>query len=464
MFNNKITKSIYLKTSAICLLLIAMLALWFWQERVLFCDMAYHSYCIIKDETFAIQAHRFGAALSQIPLLVSIKMGMPLEVALPIYSVSFFVVYFFIALVLWYILKTPYLVLSIPVLLTAIGSSFFYWCISELQQGMIFSLLLWGFIEVAEQRKIPPIIRLLIEIPLLVTAIFFHPIMIILVAFIYAFLYASKRLKSLRTLILSAVAIVTIYLVKYHMQLENLYDVQRMSGLQNLVTLFPNYFDTIAFKDFLKQCIHDYYIAVVFFIVISIFYCANFYWTRLLLVWSFTLGYVVLITVTDANLKTSFFSQNLHHVTAFFIVVPFMVDVAPRFNANGLCTVIVLIVLIRSNVIFHKHSFFTDKLIETKMLVDDTRAMNCNKGMIQFYNIKNSAGGVIWGIPYETIIISSLDGGENVSVSAIDNTIEAEFTSPNNEKIIIPFGGYLYITDLNNKYFHFKKGGYCKIK
>ena len=437
-----------------------ILSLYFWKERVFFADMAFHTFSIMNDEFFAIQSQRFGAAITQLPLVIATKLSLPLWFCLPLYSVSYYLMYIAIALILWFKCKSEYLFWSVPLILTAMSSSMFYWCTFEMQQGMVFLLLLWGFIEYKNKNELNVYLKHLIEFLLLIVSIFYHPLMIIFVVFTYAFLVASNKVTKRNEVILAGISALLIYVAKFLTQIQNPYDSGRMKGLKNFATLFPNYFQTVAFKTFIQSCFHDYYIVVSIFIVVVIYYAVKREGWKLFLVASFSFGYLMLLTVADANVPSSFFTQTLHQGFAFFTVIPFMRDVVSKINFRYVYFLLFIIVLVRVNVTFHSHKFFEKKFMGTKKLVEQTIEKGCSKSAIEFDKTTSWNVGFIWSLPYESILYSAYQGGDCITTTTIRNIQESLPSGNVNSTIIFPYGRY-DTKQLNQKYFKIQEGGYC---
>ena len=70
-----------------------ILALLFYRERVIFLDMAFHLFYILKDNDLAIQNFRFGACFTQLFPYLGQKLGFSLDNIAKLYS-SGFVLYY----------------------------------------------------------------------------------------------------------------------------------------------------------------------------------------------------------------------------------------------------------------------------------------------------------------------------------------------------------------------------------
>jgi hypothetical protein len=120
------------------------LSLYFWQERVIMVDAAFQIFCVIMEETLAIQVDRFSAAIVQFVPLLMVKNNVALPTILMTYSAAF-VVYpmlAFVLLVAW--VRNYRMGLALILFFGLLQVHTFYWIQSELIQGCVFSLFLLG--------------------------------------------------------------------------------------------------------------------------------------------------------------------------------------------------------------------------------------------------------------------------------------------------------------------------------
>jgi hypothetical protein len=87
-------------TGSVLFFLLAVLSLVFYLERIIFIDISYQLFFMLKDDTFAIQHNRIGAFFTMaFPLLAS-KLSLPLKQVMQLYSVGFVIYYFTIFLLI----------------------------------------------------------------------------------------------------------------------------------------------------------------------------------------------------------------------------------------------------------------------------------------------------------------------------------------------------------------------------
>ncbi|UOQ75538.1 hypothetical protein MUN84_12645 [Hymenobacter sp. 5516J-16] len=79
---------------ALATMLVLLLFAWhFYLERAAYYDLAYHLFIYLKDKALFVQNRRFVAIVTQLPTLLALKAGLPLDAVLRLYSVVFILYY-----------------------------------------------------------------------------------------------------------------------------------------------------------------------------------------------------------------------------------------------------------------------------------------------------------------------------------------------------------------------------------
>src|SRR5436190_10258426 len=69
-------------------LILGIMSLLFYKERVIVMDMAYYSFEIVRTGSFTMQNNRFGSILTQILPVIGVKLHLPLKTVLMLYSLN----------------------------------------------------------------------------------------------------------------------------------------------------------------------------------------------------------------------------------------------------------------------------------------------------------------------------------------------------------------------------------------
>jgi hypothetical protein len=87
-------------TGSVLFFLLAVLSLVFYLERVIFIDISYQLFFMLKDGTIAIQHNQIGAFFTIAFTLLTSKLSLPLKQVMQLYSVGFVIYYFTIFLLI----------------------------------------------------------------------------------------------------------------------------------------------------------------------------------------------------------------------------------------------------------------------------------------------------------------------------------------------------------------------------
>jgi hypothetical protein len=394
-----------------------ILAIFFFKERTIFADIAFHTFTILKTKTFFIQNSRFGAILTQIfPLFASI-LQLSLKGVLICYSVGFVLVnaIFFGLLTK---MQQKEMALSMLLFSTLITAETFFWIQSELPQGIAFTLLTFGFILYKNQLDSFRPWQLALLFCMLLTIIWFHPMLLFVFLFLLIFL-KDKMDKNLWSTISWFCGIVIVFKNLVLPRAE--YDTQAMGRAKNILTIFPNYFNIPSNKDFLKWCFWDYNLLLLMFIanVVYFFKERNFY--KLGLQVSFFIGYLFFINISFHKGDHQFYLENLYLPLVVFVAIPFVFEVRNSFFIKkyqlGILTLIVAFAIFRIG--YHSLKWTNRLNWETEML--KKTAADPNKKLI--IDEKNSPKDLLvmtWGSSFEFLLLSSLDKPENSRCMLID--------------------------------------------
>ncbi len=121
-------------------LMSAMLAAWFYQERMCILDGGVYSFELILTEDFFTPHNRWGNYMIQwLPLLV-IKMGASLKTILIVQSISFVLFYYFVFLFATYLCRRPELGWAILLLQLLVLHRTYFWPVSEVFHSVILGI------------------------------------------------------------------------------------------------------------------------------------------------------------------------------------------------------------------------------------------------------------------------------------------------------------------------------------
>ena len=455
-------------TAALGLLTIAGLLFfsqWFLMERMIYIDMAYHTFVIAQTKFFAIQNHRFGAAFSQVFPLVAIKLNLPLKSVLQLYSYSFYICYLIYFIIIVLVLRKEAMGIVLHLSLTLITRCSFYWAQSEFPQGLSFLILFLSVVLAYFSKDNITLTKVVAVWGMLVVVIFFHPLLVIPLIFslIFSLIYfrISNRIDNRHTATLLVMGLFVILFKGIAFKTGN-YESGKMNGLNNFVTLFPDYFTINSTHFFVGELVGNYFGFALLFIGISGFYLWNKYYTKLMWLVLSVFSYTLLINVCFPNLGKGTYLQNLHLPLTVFVALPFAFEILPITKVRYWFPVLLLFVVCRLAVIYNSHTQFSERFNYLKKLVALSHQYSGGKFWISDENIPSEYFDT-WGLPYESLILSSIESPDSATTIALESNCGQNNILAESQSIFInPFWDN-EIETLPADYFKLQSGKYRHI-
>ncbi len=400
------------------LFMLLILSAIFYQERTLFIDIAYQTFLMINEGTIQVQVYRFGAAIVQALPLLAIKMDMPLRVVLWLYSVSFPLVYLLFYWLIVRVLRNDYLGLSLVFLFTLITFDGFYWATSELQQGLAFLLVTFAFIR--RYQHLDRWGHWVFLVPASVAIVFYHPLVFIPFYFLWGYFWLSERStrhwRYIAIAVLMAVALVVKSKVGANWYDNSKYELfqQHWSDWGSKLWAMPANFK------FLKNCLYYWYgFPILFFLMIG-HYLWHRQWWRPLWITGFSVAYVLLVNLSSPDAPYQFYAEVNYMPLVIFVAVPFLHDLAPRLSPRIWHGVLLAFLLLRLGTITLHHQPYTQRLDWLRSQLAEGQAQhNTNRYLLPASPELTERLKMTWGVAYETLLLSSLDGPEHTQTLVI---------------------------------------------
>lgn len=412
-----------------------ILSLIFYRERCCYTDMAFHVFCLAKTRFPAIQNYRFGVVLTQIFPLTAILLKVPLREVLIIYSLAFYILYLVIFITVVHYFKNEYLGMCLVFFLTITCSYTFYWAQSEFPQANGLLVLLLAIPLRYPGSTMPGWIKFLFLPVLLVTVLFLHPLVIYPLGFSVAYLYLDKKLR-LGFAVQVLIVVIICALLKQFVFVSG-YDSYKMGGLTNFISLFPNYFTTPSWKFFFSKLLTDYLVFSVLFVVIVSYYIVKGFYGKLLFFILATTGYIFLIHVSFYYVARDNYMQNMLLPLGLMVGLPFFFEIAPKMPAVALTFLLAITMVFRLSMIYREHKAFSERLTYVTSLLNYTRQYACNRFYIPEEHLSREKLGPIWGLSYETLLLSGMISPDSVRTIETEEVIKRRPLLLNSDNVFI---------------------------
>lgn len=301
------------------------LSLVFYRERAFFMDAGFQLFNLINEGSVQVYHYRFVTALPQLLPFLLLKMGAPLPALAMGFSAAYILFYFAVWLLLVRWLRCEglgWVLLSLVLLMSFDG---FYHMQSEFNLGLAVLLLAFGV--VLRRTRLDGAWQWALLLPLAATVGFAHKLSIIFALFLWLFFWMRERTlrhgryAAVLGLFGAATAVKSAFFT-------NWYELSKQEEFAaNLRHYLPRLWEIPSNAVFLDRCLHLYYMLPLLLAVVSLFYIGRRQWLRLGLVWSFSIGYLLLYNIADPQALFRFYSEVSYMPLSIFVALPFFFDV-----------------------------------------------------------------------------------------------------------------------------------------
>jgi hypothetical protein len=432
---------------------IAMLlfSILFYKERILFLDTAFTVFTIIKDSSFSIQVYRFGDVLTQWLPVLARRAWLPVGAVAMSYSVGFMVYYFACYLVCGSVLKQYAFALVLLLLNILFVSDTFYWITSQLPQSMALLVVVLAWLRSRENRLTPSVI--ILATMSIITAAFFHPLLLFVMVYAVLFFALHGGIFKHKKLLFQVALVYLAAIIIKALAFRTPYEQHSMSGLKNLLTLFPHYLDISANKRFLHNCLTKYYWLPILFVVIVVHYSRSGQWRALALFGCSFIGYLALINISyPFNTTPDFYIESLYLPLGVFIALPLIFDVLPHPRTQRFALPLLgLIVLSGCMRLYMLRPLYAARLAYERALLD---TWGTQKVIVNATAADTAALLMTWGAPYELLLLSQIERHIPASIIIDENPDQRIFSAVNKNALVVNYNIIPYAA-LSPRYFKF---------
>jgi hypothetical protein len=423
----------------------------FYKERILFFDTVFQFFKILNFEKFNIEADRYSAIVSQIPLLLSLKMNLSIETCMYIFSVSFVVLYFIIFLIIAKTLKNPAVGLAfILIMISNIDQCFFY-LTTETHQALAYSVLLFALRFYDFKNRVVEFILLTV---LIVLSFFAHPVAFFCILFILAYYFVEKNdYKNILNYVYILFTI-TLLLVKLLTTPPDSYEGSFFSTLFNFIKNPDINFYSVSF--FAKYIFPLYWVNLFSLILLTLIVKSSKH--KVIFLTSSFFIFLFILFLTFKNGDSDVMMQRAYLPLSFFTILPLFYELRNHAKSNVVISSIFVIVSTISFIRIGKEGMYLhSKIQELDVIVAQAQKTGKHKFILDkgtndyTYEIKS------WAFPFMTLVYSSMKYEQAITMNFVDDVGKySEYTS-SEEKCNIFLGPDFWrewrIDDLNKKYF-----------
>jgi len=440
-------------------LVLLVASVYYYKERILYSDSAYQLFKIINFEKINVEAYRYGAILPELPVLIAMKLGFSLKSLVIIFSVAFVALYYIVFLFCIKLLKnTPAALSIILVLIMCINESFFF-PVTETQQSLVFSILLFAILQYESFHY--SLVQILLASIVITISFLAHPVALYPILFIIGYsAIDKKKLRSIMPYVL-LMLVIGLAVVKFLLTDKSSYEGKFFSELLKAPSIISNLSDLYS-TNFFNNRIYGLYFGVVIFELILILHLI-FKKEYLKLTWQLgTFIFFLAITLLTYNKADSdMLMERAFMPLALLTSIPLLNEILGNNKRHNILKLTFLTVVVFSSFnriyvqgkVFRERTRFNTELL-TKMSKLPNRKFVVQSGELQ----KHYYTG--WSYSFETLILSSIT--DNIPPQTIFpandlRQITKYTTNTSNVFLGADFWMEWNIDKLNHKYFNLSK-------
>ena len=407
-------RTAYLLGVAVMCVLLAGAGYWY-LERTLWTDPAFIVFEVMLEGKPIISEYRYGAFITQVWPLAGYALDLPLRAILWLYSVSFYVFYTGVLLLLGFRWKQYGLGVLFVFYFTLLASDSYFWPNNEVHQAVGYTMLFLGAYRHLRSLPAFPAYAHGLLVPLALLALNTH----MLVAAPFAFLWVYLALHDRRwpdriDLTYSAVLLAGVGL-RYWMSQDSWYDGYKLRGVKNLSweSFVGSFQSGHAIR--VSELVWPEYAITLFLLTAGLLYLllTGKVWRAVITVGACVL-YAGLIFVTypaDFGRELLFYIESEWQGLALIAAAPFCLDVLATVRRPYLAAAVLAVVFaIRLDRIGDSSAFFERRLENLAVLSDTLLAEGYRKVRVGEAEELTPYFASIWGLPAETLLYTSLDG------------------------------------------------------
>lgn len=380
-------------------------------ERIIYTDASFYLFKMIHFDSFNIELGRYTSVFYEFLPLLAIKFGLPLNYLVFIFSLSTILFSYFAFLICLYFLKNETCAFTVLFLnFIGISSSFFY-PMSELVIGLIFTVILFAWLEFRKKSKFDV---LSITIGSLIISLCFlsHPGVIPALTFVIGYYIVSNNAwKNINVYIL-IIIFFSIAIYKTLQMQTNTYEANVMSQLGGYKEFFKNIFNIYSLKFYFYKYWGMYMVNNLVFIFTSIYLIkqakylqAAFY---VMVTGGIFLFYLILYHAGESDVMM----EKAFYPLTIFIFLPFLKELIFGNNKSIYIKLSFFVFIVVFGVVrfISESKFYSDRLAYFDSLF--VRTHNA-KNIYYFDQESRDKLAIPWATGVETLIFSSIQDAQN---------------------------------------------------
>ena len=437
-------------TGGISLLILIILSVVFYQERIYFSDPAFQLFLMINDNQIEVMTNRWPSTIFRWLPYIGLKMDCSVATLSKLFSLSFPLFHLIVFTIISAVYRDRIFSLLLLLSVFLATSETFYWCSSDLLQGMVTAFL--GIVMFKNSSSI--VIKYIGSAFFLVAAVFFHPLTLFPFFFIVIDdILERKKIRSMDWHLPLVFGGAWIIRNKFF---STWYDVAKGKDFWNNAANL-NWLDIPAHKTFLTEIPMHYQLMVLALVISSIILIKRKSFLRLAFMLVSIPVFLLVIHLGNPSGVASFYREASYIPLAVFVSYPFIKHICKKDQIDIKYKIFIPLILVFSLMrMLYFAPQYTDRI---KWMEDKLTSMPCDKSMMQLPPRDEGILKMSWGLPFETCLLSS---EKNTYKTLYNTPNEKDFIKQERRDVFLGPFKVLYTTDFNQSYFPFDESHYCK--
>ncbi|MEY4904869.1 MAG: hypothetical protein RLZZ292_2684 [Bacteroidota bacterium] len=426
--------------SLVVLGILTILSLVWYKERMFFVDPAWVTFNIINTKQFCFAEYRYGAFITQSVPLVCTYLSVPLNVLLPLYSVSFYAFFFGTAYLVGKRWNEQWLGILLAFYLTLFVSDVYFCPNNEVHQGIAWMLLFLALYRHQGKTNDTRLFKTIFRDILLVTFLFFalssHLLVSVPFSFLWLFIHLAywesqkERLFLDKRFLFYSLLLCCFVLARYKFSSEGWYDSAKLKGIHNFsFSSLANIFTSGHSSSFLPLLFNNYFIVFPILGIGTWFLFIQKKYSSIFFTFFYVFLYYVLICVTYPRAfpkERLFYIESEWMASSIILATPFVVAAIPKLNVKWLFAFLFVSFFIRLSYICNSFSCFHERFNRLEQTVHRLQQNDTPKAIFtESLQDANHRFIMSWGLPVESLLLSSANAIQpTVTFKLVDGSFD----------------------------------------
>ncbi len=461
LFNKRLIHGIGL----VFFIVLSIISLIFFRERILQNDNAYYAFRILQDGNFSIEHGRYCDALTQFLPLTALQFGFPVSTAMKLYSFSFILLSYLFFLLIVVVFKDYNSGLALIASSLLVMRYVFYLPVAEFYQGCLVSLSLWSYLNTYRERVWPKGFWYFFPILCIIVTPFFHLLNFITVGFVIVLFLLTNNGSYKRPVILLILGM-TIGYFNYSSLPVTGYEFAKIPWLSEINERFSIVSKTDIYKYIKNFLLHHPPLIISFALLV---FCGIWKRKYILLLYSilFSFGFLIFLLLTLPASESPFTYENYLCGIGLFIGLPLFIVIKSLSWFKQ--SVIAFLLFIISIQIIYKAAYpITERINYIARLCKYGLTFPERRYLIDEVNYPWRIAWTAFSLPFETLMYQAVEDPANpVTYYVTSDFPKLEKFLKDSSVFLGPSWDFLMFSftrgSLNKKYFNLPNKGYRKL-